>query len=90
MVAIKQHLQADREKLTKIRALLVNLDSTECPLFEVTFTQYYVHVHVHRTSLIPRLPSLFSSRKKIGEPGKQNHIVMSQVELLVKLKQREG
>ena len=24
MVAIKQHLQADREKLTKIRALLVN------------------------------------------------------------------
>ena len=25
MVAIKQHLQADREKLTKIRALLVRL-----------------------------------------------------------------
>lgn len=28
MVAIKQHLQADKEKLTKIRALLVNLGCT--------------------------------------------------------------
>ena len=42
MAAIRQHLQADREKLTKIRALLVRAESDACVVIYVVITGYHV------------------------------------------------